>query len=214
MLNTEAGLNFYSGVVYRPPTTDADKDGIPDEWEGFYFPGDLGALGEGDLDNDGLNDDAERLIGANPTVADTDADGLTDGEEAAGGTDPANPDTDGEGLSDSEELDLGTDPTNADTDGDGLLDAFFGNRNWFDEGIPDMNDSTLRNHIYINDGSGSLESTPWWSSDSKFPTIGIEMADIDDDGDIDMLVTNEGHHLDGGGSWGGYLEYYENDGAF
>ena len=122
VINTEAGLNFYSGVVYSPPATDTDKDGIPDEWEGFYFPGDLGALGEGDLDNDGLSDDAERLNGTNPTSADTDADGLTDGEEIAGGTDPANPDTDGEGLSDSEELDLGTDPTNADSDEDGFDD--------------------------------------------------------------------------------------------
>ena len=101
-----------------------------------------------------------------------------------------------------------------DVNGDGLLDAFFGNRNWFDEGTPNTNDPTMKNHIYLNDGSGSLESTPWWSSDTKFPTIGIELADINNDGDVDMLVTNEGHHLDGGGSWGGYLEYYENDGGF
>jgi len=122
LINVEEGLKFYSGVIWMPPVTDTDKDGLPDEWEGFYFPGDLAALGEGDLDNDGLSDDAERLIGSNPTVADTDGDGLTDSEEAEGGTDPGNPDTDGDSLSDAEELDLGTNPVNADSDEDGFDD--------------------------------------------------------------------------------------------
>ncbi len=102
----------------------------------------------------------------------------------------------------------------ADVNGDGLLDAFFGNRDWFDEENPNLNDPEMKNHIYLNDGSGSLESTPWWSSDSTFPTIGIELADVDNDGDVDMLVTNEVGRLSGGVTWSGFLEYYENDGGF
>ena len=121
-INVEAGLNFYSGVVYMPPVTDEDADGIPDEWERFYFPDDLTVLGEGDHDEDGLSDDAERLNGSNPTAADTDGDGLTDGEEAEAGTDPGTSDTDGDGLTDPEELELGTNPANADSDEDGVND--------------------------------------------------------------------------------------------
>jgi len=102
----------------------------------------------------------------------------------------------------------------ADMNGDGLLDAFFGNRNWFDEENPSINDPGMKNHIYLNDGSGSLENTPWWSSDSTYPTIGIELADVNGDGDVDMLVTNEVGRLSGGVTWSGFLEYYENNGGF
>ena len=101
-----------------------------------------------------------------------------------------------------------------DVNGDGLLDAVFGNTNWDTGGGPDTDDPTLTNHIYLNDGNGNLSSTPWWSSTTRYPTIGIELADIDGDGDVDMLVTNENQHTTGNDKWGGYLEYYENDDGF
>jgi len=102
----------------------------------------------------------------------------------------------------------------ADVNDDGLLDAFFGNRMWFDETSSNTNDPAMKNHIYLNDGSGSLQNTPWWSSDTTYSTTGVEFADINGDGDVDMLVTNEESRDSGDVKWGGYLEYYENDGGF
>ena len=55
---------------------------------------------------------------------DLDDDGLTNAEEALVGTDPRLNDTDGDGLADGVEVnDVGTDPTTADTDGDGADDG-------------------------------------------------------------------------------------------
>jgi len=60
---------------------------------------------------------------AAPAV-DTDQDGLTDEEEIVLGADPNNPDTDGDGLFDREEVQVyKTDPLLADTDGDGYSDG-------------------------------------------------------------------------------------------
>ena len=54
---------------------------------------------------------------------DSDSDGLTDEEEQKLGADPHNPDTDGDGLSDFNEVMVyGTNPLKADTDGDGFTD--------------------------------------------------------------------------------------------
>jgi len=55
----------------------------------------------GDMDNDGLNDEQEAILGTDVTLADSDGDGLGDGTEY---------------------LELFTDPTKADTDEDGLND--------------------------------------------------------------------------------------------
>ena len=79
-----------------------------------------------DLDNDGLTDAEEAVLGTDPEDPDTDDDGLTDGEEAGiGGTgsDPLDADTDGDGASDGDEVDAGSDPLVADTDGDGVNDG-------------------------------------------------------------------------------------------
>jgi hypothetical protein len=68
---------------------DADADGILDNWEQNYFPGDLTQLSaDGDLDSDGLTDLQEFEAGTDPTLADPDGDGYSDGEEIAGGSDP------------------------------------------------------------------------------------------------------------------------------
>ena len=118
----DQGLYFYSDTNYRPPTHDSDEDGLADEWEFLYAPGDLGALGEGDADGDGLSDAGEFEESTDPTVADTDGDGLDDGVEIENGSSPLNPDTDGDLLDDGEEAEAGTDPNNPDTDEDGFTD--------------------------------------------------------------------------------------------
>lgn len=77
-----------------------------------------------DSDFDGLPDDQERAIGADPSRADSDGDGLIDGDEVNKyHTNPLKTDTDDDGLGDSDEvLRWKTDPVKADTDGDGYPD--------------------------------------------------------------------------------------------
>jgi len=82
-----------------------------------------GAESTGQLDDDGLSAERERLVGTDPTDPDTDGDGLGDGKEVELGTDPLVADTDGDGLDDGRERELGTDPLLIDTDDDGLDDA-------------------------------------------------------------------------------------------
>ncbi len=79
----------------------------------------------GDLDDDGLPDVEEQLLGTDPTNPDSDQDGLVDGEEVfIFQTDPLSQDTDGDQLLDSEEVfGTNTDPLNPDTDQDGLPDG-------------------------------------------------------------------------------------------
>ena len=88
----------------------------------------VGVLTTKDSDNDGLSDEFEKAIGADPLDEDTDDDGLLDGQETGRdgiGTNPLNPDTDGDNLTDGQEAGqggTGTDPLLRDTDGDGLND--------------------------------------------------------------------------------------------
>ncbi|RMG21192.1 MAG: hypothetical protein D6729_01300 [Deltaproteobacteria bacterium] len=105
--------------AWTGPAGDLDGDGIENDAEcaGGTDPT------RSDTDGDGLADGEEAGYGADPTRADTDGDGLDDGEEVAGGTDPATADTDGDGLDDGTERANGLDPTNPDTDGDGLDDG-------------------------------------------------------------------------------------------
>ncbi len=56
-----------------------------------------------DLDEDGLYDDEELLIGSDPLATDTDGDGDGDGDEVQSGTDPTLADTDGDGRIDSQD---------------------------------------------------------------------------------------------------------------
>jgi len=84
---------------------------------------------EEDKDADGLTDEVEEILGANPYHADTDMDGITDGWEVWHGLDPVDPgdaehDDDGDGLSNIEESLAGTLPYSKDSDGDGFWDLF------------------------------------------------------------------------------------------
>ncbi|MEM4396851.1 MAG: hypothetical protein QXR30_04320, partial [Candidatus Woesearchaeota archaeon] len=103
---------------------DSDGDEIPDLWEDEFCGGVDKCGKEGDLDNDGLTDYEEFILGLDPNNPDTDGDGLTDYEEVKTyTTDPKKPDTDNDGLSDGEEVKTyTTDPKKKDTDNDGLTD--------------------------------------------------------------------------------------------
>ncbi|MCH4822251.1 gliding motility-associated C-terminal domain-containing protein [Gramella lutea] len=102
-------------------------------------------LGDSDLDNDGLSNEEEVILGTDPENPDSDGDGLTDGEEVlvvddpitdAGPTvvsDPLNEcdpfqtgdncDPDNDGLTNAEETQAGTNPNDPDSDNDGLTDG-------------------------------------------------------------------------------------------
>ncbi len=91
-----------------------------------------------DSDDDGLNDNEEKVAGSHPLMADSDSDGLNDVQELRlTQTSPINSDTDGDGLADAQEdpdgdglthtqeiLESKTNPLVADTDGDGFDDRF------------------------------------------------------------------------------------------
>ncbi len=102
---------------------DIDLDGLPDDWERFWFGG-LAELAGGDSDMDELLHSREFDLGTDPTSADSDFDGIGDAAELAAGTDPLRRDTDGDSLSDGIEILVHlSDPLLADTDGDGLDDS-------------------------------------------------------------------------------------------
>ena len=104
------------------PTTDDDKDGLPDAFEQATF-GNLDQTGDGDADSDGLSNRQEFNRGSNATLADTDGDGLNDGAEITAGTDLFIADTDADGLSDGDEVNThGSNPLLVDTDNDGYSD--------------------------------------------------------------------------------------------
>ncbi|MDB4408783.1 sulfatase-like hydrolase/transferase [Akkermansiaceae bacterium] len=109
---------------------DGDNDGLADVWEILNF-GDLDEIGTGNLDGDGVNNEAEETAGTDPNERDSDDDGLDDDVEIAGPTDPLDPDSDDDNLLDGAESDtgvfvsnknIGTDPMLADSDGDGVND--------------------------------------------------------------------------------------------
>lgn len=133
-----------------------------------------------DLDQDGLSDVQEGLLGTDPLVpeesaptrwartlsptdpTDTDGDGLTDYEEMLLGTSPFLVDTDGDLLSDLEEIEgfrLGnttytTDPLSIDTNRDGIADGI----EWGTDGRRDLNGNGVPNIVdFDNDGDGVID---------------------------------------------------------
>lgn len=84
-------------LIATPLSAGAQDDGVEE-------PTEVVAL---DPDGDGLSDEEELEIGADPKLFDTDADGLSDGSEVredGWGTDPLSNDTDGDGFLDGDEI--------------------------------------------------------------------------------------------------------------
>ncbi len=65
LLNDVPRLELEGTVI---TDTDTDHDGLPDDWERFWF-GDLSASADGDADGDGESNRAEFLAGTDPTQA-------------------------------------------------------------------------------------------------------------------------------------------------
>jgi len=120
---------------------DTDGDGIPDIYETANGLNPAVKDANLDLDNDGLKNIDEYLLGTKANNPDTDGDGLKDGVETVTGkfvsasdtgTNPLVADTDGDGLKDGVETNTsklvdatntGTSPLKADSDGDGFDDG-------------------------------------------------------------------------------------------
>jgi hypothetical protein len=122
------GTNYTVVEFESTGFVDTDADGLPDDWELWYF-GDLSQGPDDDYDTDGLTNLEEYLAGTDPTNSDTDTDGMPDGWEVQYGLNPLDPadaaqDIDGDGLTNLQEYQVGTDPANSDTDSDGMPDGW------------------------------------------------------------------------------------------
>ncbi|RLF04937.1 MAG: hypothetical protein DRJ64_06220, partial [Thermoprotei archaeon] len=106
---------------------DSDLDGMPNEWEYFYFCG-IHREGPGDYDGDLLTDLEEYNNGTHPLLVDTESDGMPDGWEVHNALNPlvndASLDPDSDALTNFGEFQNLTDPHDADTDDDGMTDGW------------------------------------------------------------------------------------------
>ncbi|MFD1512717.1 helix-turn-helix transcriptional regulator [Halomarina rubra] len=160
----------------------------------------------GDVDEDGLSNQAEAQRGTNMVSPDTDGDGLTDGSEVnVHGSNATNPDTDGDGLNDGDEVSTEnspqTDPTNPDTDGDGIEDGREQTSLGTNPADEDTDGDGLADGEEIVNGSDGYETDPTnEDSDGDGLTDGQEVnnyetdptdRDTDDDGIPDGLEVSE-----------------------
>lgn len=135
---TALSLSLAAGCASEDPSTTGTADtGPPAVGEDGGLPGgdDAGPIVVSDADMDGLDDQWERDHGLDPTRDDSgedlDADGISNANEQRGGTLPNDLDTDDDGVADGEEdlnrngvIDPGeTNGRNPDSDGDGLWDG-------------------------------------------------------------------------------------------
>lgn len=176
---TDALGSFFERAFPLILLNDSDEDGLDDTWELTYFNDLTVATGNGNNDDDSLNNLGEQDAGTNPKLADTDSDGLLDHVEtntgvyvspSDTGSDPLDTDTDGDGLSDSVEVsaDNGsiTDPNNDDSDGDGFNDRIEiengkdpNNNADFPDGLLPLqiNEVMASNETGFEDGNGSKQ---------------------------------------------------------
>ena len=189
--NPQNGKHFYrlggdDGLPVLRVTAlgaDTDKDGLEDEWENAFFPGDLTKLSSnGDADGDGLNDKGEFLAGSEPTNSDSDADTISDGAEVVSlRSDPTKKDSDGDGLEDQDEIAENpfiTDPAKADTDDDGLNDGAEVAANT-DPSNPDTDGDSYEDGVEIEFGSDPADAASVTGSLVRGGLWKVEMAIAD-----------------------------------
>ena len=152
-----------------------------------------------DSNNNGFVD-GENDFGTNPLLVDSDGDGLNDGDEVISGTNPANVDSDGDSLVDGSdgivpvadypegvdtnnnkfvdgEADFGTDPLLVDTDGDLANDGLE-----VSQGFDPLDNATRPPPRFVDSGQRL----------GQFDTTEVVLGDIDNDGDLDAAVSNQG----------------------
>lgn len=102
--------NLLISVLY--PSSDADLDGIPNDWENSYSLDPFNATDSiMDYENDNITNIDEYLYRLDPTTNDTDSDNLSDYDELFYYfTNPRVSDSDGDGVEDGLEIEHGTDP--------------------------------------------------------------------------------------------------------
>ncbi|MEM7334906.1 MAG: hypothetical protein AAF490_22705, partial [Chloroflexota bacterium] len=184
--------------------TDTDEDGIHDALESTKEDSDGDRLSDeedsdhndgpkGDLDDDGLLNREEELLGTDPHTADTDHDGESDFDEV--GDDVENPiDTDEDGIHDALESD------ELDADGDNLSDEVDNNHDDGPEG--DLDDDGLTNAQEEALGTDPNLADSDNDGESDFDEVGGDVEnplDADEDGKIDAiessLVDTDGDNL-------------------
>ena len=105
---------------------DADRDGLPDEWEKSQDLDPASSGRDDDPDADGLTNVEELVLGTRPLIADSDGDGASDGGEILAGRNPtrkeqsSDPQSDKEGKGLAAFLPGGSDP-GISQDGDGFV---------------------------------------------------------------------------------------------
>ncbi len=110
---TRSDIGAYGRIWFNNPD-DTDNDGIPDDYEMYYFGG-LSHDETDDEDDDGMPDSWEIKYNLDPlddkdASEDPDNDELVNADEYSYGTDPTNEDTDGDTITDGQEVENGTDP--------------------------------------------------------------------------------------------------------
>ena len=140
---------------------DSDEDLLPAWWElQFGLSDDFDDSGL-DLDEDGVSNLDEFIVGSNPSLSDSDDDGLSDFDEInLYLTSPINADSDLDGLSDNDELTIyNTSPNMADSDADGFSDS-----QEIVIYLTDPNDAlSVPSHLseYTENFDGPLDSISW-----------------------------------------------------